>query len=203
MPNSCILETPRRWLCVAFRIANAGKLSTMRLRMILSGWCLVLGLSAAAVAQPPQPPDPAPDPLQANKALVRRYIEEILSANKMEKLDEMLGPDFTDSTPGALGSETGPNIIRAAQGRIRALFPTVQYQIDELVAEGDKVVARYTVRAATKEEEGVPSQKVEITGMTLFRIDDGKIREVWIINDQMELYRQLGFTIQPPESSKP
>lgn len=154
-------------------------------------------LAAPAVAQPPQP---APDPLQANKALVRRYVEEVLSANRMEKLDEMLGPDFTDSTPGALGSETGPDVIRAAQGRIRALFPTVQYQVEDLVAEGDKVVARYTVRAATKEEEGIPSQKVEIMGMTLFRIADGRIREVWIINDQMELYRQLGFTIQPPES---
>ena len=160
---------------------------------------LLLLWTAAAVAQPL----PAPDPLQANKALVRRYIEEVLSANKMEKLDEMLGPDFADRTPGAMGSETGPDIIRAAQGRIRALFPTVQYQIDDLVAEGDKVVARYTVRAATKEEEGIPSQKVEITGMTLFRIAEGRIREVWIINDQMELYRQLGFTIQPPESPKP
>src|SRR5215212_3337279 len=156
---------------------------------------LLLLVATTATAQPA----PAPDPLQANKALVRRYIEEILSANKMEKLDEMLGADFTDSTPGALGSETGPDIIRAAQGRIRALFPTVQYQIDGLVAEGDKVAARYTVRAATKEEEELPSQKVEITGMTFFRIADGKIREVWIINDQMELYRQLGFTIQPPE----
>lgn len=159
-------------------------------------------LALPAAAQPPQQAL-APDPLQANKALVRRYVEEVLSANRMEKLDEMLGPDFKDSTPGALGSETGPNIIREAQGRIRALFPTVQYQIDELVAEGDKVAARYTVRATTKEEEGIASRKVEITGMTLFRIADGRIREVWIINDQMELYRQLGFTIQPPESPKP
>lgn len=134
---------------------------------------------------------------------MKRYIEEILSANRMEKLEEMLGPDFMDSTPGAAPRVTGPDIIRAAQERIRFLFPTVQYEINELVAEGDKVVARYTVRAATKEEEGVPSQKVEITGMTLFRIAEGKIREVWIINDQIELYRQLGFTIQPPESSKP
>jgi len=164
---------------------------------------LLFLLAAAAAAQVAQPPAPAPDPLQANKALVRRYIEEILSANKMEKLDEMLGADFVDSTPGALGSETGPDIIRAAQGRIHALFPTVKYQIEELVAEGDKVAARYTVRAATQEEEGIPSQKVEITGMTLFRVADGKIREVWIINDQMELYRQLGFTIQPPESPQP
>lgn len=158
---------------------------------------LLFLLAAAASAQPPAP---APDPLQANKALVRRYIEEVLSANRLEKLDELLGPEFTDSTPGAKGDETGPDVIRAAQSRIRSLFPTVEYQIDDLIAEGDKVVARYTVRAATREEEGVPSQKVEITGMTMFRIAEGRIREVWIINDQIELYRQLGFTIQPPDT---
>lgn len=155
---------------------------------------LLLFLSVAAAAQPA----PAPDPLQANKALVRRYIEEVLSANRMEKLDELFGPDFRDSTPGTQDTGTGPDVIRATQSRIRTLFPTVQYQIDDLVAEGDKVVARYTVRAATKEEEGIPAQKVEITGMTIFRIAEGKIREAWIINDQIELYRQLGFTIQPP-----
>ena len=167
---------------------------------ILGTTLIAVLLAIPAAAQPAAAPA---DPLQANKALVRRYIDEVLTANKLEKLDEMLGPDFTDSTPGALGAETGPDIIRGAQARIRSLFPTVQYQIDDLVAEGDKVVARYIVRAATREEEGIPSQKVEITGMTLFRIADGRIREVWIINDQMELYRQLGFTIQPPESPKP
>jgi predicted ester cyclase len=162
---------------------------------------LVLALLAVPGASGQAPPSTAAaNPLEANKALVRRYIDEVLSANRLEKLEEFLGPDFTDSTPGALGSETGPDIIRAAQGRIRALFSTVEYQIDDLLAEGDKVLARYTVRAATKASEGIPSQKVEITGMTVFRIADGKIREVWIINDQMELYRQLGFTIQAPES---
>lgn len=158
---------------------------------------LLLLLPAAAFAQP------APDSLQANKDLVRRYVEEVLSANRLEKLDEMLGPDFMDSTPGAKVKETGPDIIRAAQARIRAVFPTVEYRIEDLVAEGDKVLARYTVKASTREEEGTPAQKVEIAGMTLFRIADGKIREVWILNDQVELYRQLGFTIQPPDSSKP
>lgn len=162
---------------------------------------LVLALLAAPAAQGQAPQDAAgADPLEANKALVRRYIGEVLSANQLDKLDELLGPDFTDSTPGAAGSESGPDVIRAAQARIRALFHTVEYQVDDLVAEGDKVVARYTVRAATKASADSPSQKVEITGMTLFRIAGGKIREVWIINDQIELYRQLGFTIQPPEN---
>lgn len=135
------------------------------------------------------------DPFQANKALVRRYIEDILSGNRMEKLEEYLAPDFIDHTPGADAGETGPGVVRGSQERIRALFATVDYRIEDLVAEEDKVVARYTVRAATKE-----ALRVEITGMTIYRIAGGKIRETWIINDQVELYRQLGFTIQPPEN---
>lgn len=160
-------------------------------------WALVLSLFAVlpAAAQTSE--------ITANKALVRRYVEEVLSANRLDKLDELLGQDFTDSTPGALARVTGPDIIRAAQARIRALFPTVEYQIEDLVAEGDRVVARYTVQAATKASEESPSQTIKITGITVFRVAEGKIREVWIINDQMELYRQLGFTIQPPETPQP
>lgn len=145
----------------------------------------------------------ATDPFQANKDLVRRYIDDILSGNKVEKLEEYLTPDFVDHTPGAETGEFGPDVVRGAQKRIRTVFPTVEYKVEDLVAEGDKVVARYTVRAATKEAEGTPPQRVEITGMTIYRVVSGKIRETWIINDQVELYRQLGFTLQPPESKTP
>lgn len=160
---------------------------------------LILSLAVPALAGAQE----APDPFQANKALVRRYIEDILSGNRVEKLEEYLTPDFIDHTPGAETGEFGPDVIRGAQKRIRALFPTVEYRIEDLLAEGDKVVARYTVLAATKEVAGAPSQRVEITGMTIYRIVGGKIRETWIINDQVELYRQLGFTLQPPESKTP
>lgn len=158
--------------------------------------------AAPVLAQDAAPPASPKDPVETNKDLVRRYISEVLSANKLDKLDEMLAPDFTDNTPGLLTGETGPAVIRKAQERIRAIFPTVEYTVEDLIGEGDKVVARYTVNAATKEEQGAPAQKVHITGMTIFRISGGRIRETWIINDQVELYRQLGFTLQPPEQAQ-
>ncbi len=169
----------------------------MRRRILLSVCLLLLpGLSGAASGQDaaPAPADPVAD----NKALVQRYLSEVLSANRLDKLDEMFAPDFEDHTPGLASGETGPVVIRKAQERIRELFPTVEYTVDDLIGEGDKVVARYTVQASTKEAEGAPAQKVHITGMTIFRISGGKIHETWIINDQVELYRQLGFTLQPP-----
>lgn len=163
---------------------------------------LILSL-APALAGAAEAQETAPDPLAGNKALVRRYIEEILSANRVEKLEEFLTPDFIDHTPGAETGELGPDVVREAQKRIRTIFPTVEYRVEDLVAEGDKVVARYIVRAATKEAEGTSPQRVEITGMTIYRVVNGKIRETWIINDQVELYRQLGFTLQPPENKTP
>lgn len=176
------------------------------MRIVLSAALAVsLAVSLLVCAAPvfsQETPSPQ-DPVSANKELVKRYIAEVLSANKTDKLDEMLGPDFTDNTPGLLTGETGPVVIRKAQERIRSVFPTVEYAIEDLIGEGDKVVARYTVNASTKAEEGAPAHKVRITGMTIFRVSGGKIRETWIINDQVELYRQLGFTLQPPEQSQP
>jgi predicted ester cyclase len=166
------------------------------MRTLLS---VVLLLAAPVFAQ--EAAAPPADSVAANKELVKRYVSEVLSANKLDKLDEMLAPDFIDNTPGLLTGDAGPAVIRKAQERIRAIFPTVEYVIDDLIGEGDRVVARYTVNASTKAEEGAPAQKVHITGMTIFRVSGGKIRETWIINDQVELYRQLGFTLQPPEGT--
>jgi len=163
-------------------------------RRILPVLLLLLGSVGASAQETPAPADPVAD----NKALVRRYLSEVLSANSLDKLDEMISPDFVDNTPGLASGETGPAVIRHAQERIRGVFPSVEYVVDDLIGEGDKVVARYAVNAAT-----LAGQKVRITGMTIFRIAGGKICETWIINDQIELYRQLGFTIQPPEATGP
>lgn len=157
---------------------------------------LLLLPGAALAAEPAAGAD-------VNKALVRRYIDEVLSAGRLEVLDELVATDFVDRTPGAPEDQKGPDVIRETQKRARDIFPQVRYTIDDLIAEGDKVVARYTVQAATKETESAPSRKIEITGITIFRIAAGKIQEAWIINDQIEMFRQLGFTIEPPQQTPP
>lgn len=143
--------------------------------------------------------------LEANKTLVRRYLEEVLTAGRFALLDELFSPGFVDRTPGAPADVRGPEAIRAAQRRARQLFDDIRYTVDDLVAEGDRVAARYTVRATRKptaEDDGKP---VEVIGITLFRIADGRIQEAWIVNDQIELFRQLGYTLAPApkEPEKP
>lgn len=156
-------------------------------------------LALPALAQTPQETAPTrEDPTAANKALVRRYVNEILTAGRLEMLDQLLSPDFVDSTPGA-PDVRGPEVIRQSQQRARELFPEVEYKVDDLIAEGDKVVARYTVRATSKGSASEPGRPIEVTGVTIFRLADGKIREAWIVNDQVEMFLQLGFTLQPPK----
>jgi predicted ester cyclase len=150
---------------------------------------------------PTRPPEsrPSESPAEANKALVRRYLGEVLSLGRLDLLDQLLAADFVDSTPGAPKDVRGPQVIRAAQQRAREIFPVVEYQVEDLIAEGDKVVARYTVRATSKGSGSAPGRPIEVAGVTIFRLGDGKIREAWIVNDQIDMFLQLGYTLQPPQ----
>lgn len=168
------------------------------LRTALALSLLLLPLPSTVRSQDKPPEDPLAANLSANKALVRRYLSEILSAGRLELLDQLLAPDFVDSTPGAPRDVRGPQLVRTAQERAREIFPEVEYKVEDLIAEGDKVVARYTVRATSRSTGSSPGHPIEVTGITVFRIADGKIHETWIVNDQVEMFLQLGYTLEPP-----
>lgn len=159
----------------------------------------------AATAPPVVPPasPAAPDALAASKALVRRYIEDVLAGGRLDLLEDLVAADYADRTPGADAEGAGPEVVRRAQERLREQFRDVRYTIDQLVAEGDLVVARYTVQAVhqpRKAGDAATPRDISITGMTLFRVEGGRIRESWTINDQLEMFHQLGFTLKPPAS---
>ena len=178
-----------------------------QIRTVLLLLAALLFAGGAARAQEPALPVPSAPPAQdtpeTNKALVRHYLQ-ILSGGTLADLDQVVGADFADRTPGVPGDVYGPDAIRASQRRARELFENIRYNLEDLIAEGDRVAARYTVRA-TRKGAGLGGKPVEVTGVTLFRIAAGKVREAWIVNDQIELFRQLGFTLQPPNTgpSKP
>lgn len=157
---------------------------------------LVLLAALPLAGQETAPAAPAPESPEANKAVVSRYLQ-MLDAGTFDDLEQVVGPDYVDRTPGAPASQ-GPGAVRDAQSRARALFQDIHYKVDDLIAEGDRVAARYTVRAARKSSGG-ESKPVEVIGITIFRLAGGKIRETWIVNDQIALFRQLGFTIKAPE----
>jgi predicted ester cyclase len=151
-------------------------------------------------AGPADTPPAAPDPLAAGKALVRRYIQDVLAGGRLDLVEDFVAADYADHTPGADAEHAGPELVRRTQERLRAQFRDVRYTIDQLVAEGDLVVARYVVEAVHQPPEAgaATPRAISITGMTIFRVEGGKIRESWTINDQLEMFRQLGFTLKAP-----
>ena len=180
--------------------------------LLLAAGLLVLAVpgwpqapAPAAAAEVVEAADPGAASLASNTALVRRYIEEALSSGNLKVLDDIVAPNYVDNSPGAEEGR-GPREIRAAQARIRVLFKDVRYHLDQLVAEGDRVVARYTVRAVRKADKetdaGDAGRTIEVPGMTFFRIADGHIQETWSINDQFSMFRQLGYVLSSPKEQK-
>ncbi len=127
--------------------------------------------------------------LEKNKALARRYQEEVWGKGDLALIDELLAPDFVDHSLPA-GMDPGfSGARRAVQGALDA-FPDGQWTVEDLIAEGDKVVIRWKMDATHEHEfRGIApvGKPVTIKGITILRIVGGKIAERWVNWDSMAL----------------
>jgi predicted ester cyclase len=131
---------------------------------------------------------------EANKDLVRRYTEEVFNNKRLAAIDEFLAPDLIDHT---LPPSLPPTIEGSKQAISMYLkaFPDLRATIDDLVAEGDKVVCRFTSHGTQRGAFGaLPSmgRRVHISSYLIARVRDGKIVEMWGLDDQLAMLRQLG-----------
>lgn len=135
--------------------------------------------------------------LDANKTLVKRWFDEVWNKGRAEAIDEMFAPDgiahgLSDDPAAPM---RGPAAFRPYQETLRGAFPNIEVVIEDLIAEGDKVVARCSVRARhTGDHLGVAASgaPVDFTGMTIVRIKDGKIVEGWNNFDFTRMNKQIG-----------
>jgi predicted ester cyclase len=137
--------------------------------------------------------------LEENKALVRRWFEETDKGNDTI-VDELCAPDYVDHSPPLPGMGEGSQGVKNANAALRAAFPDTVHLIEEQIAEGDKVVTRLRGRATfTGEILGIPptGEAVEITGIAIHRIAEGKLVEHWANADQLGLLQQLGALPTP------
>jgi predicted ester cyclase len=137
--------------------------------------------------------------VEANKAIARRLYEEVISAGNWATADELLEVNLADySNPP--GWPEGREGAKQNIGYIRSAFSGWNFTIEDLIAEGDKVVLRGTLRGRhTGEFFGIfpTSKAVEISGMHILTIKDGKVTEHWANNDDLKLMRQLGVIPEP------
>ena len=133
-----------------------------------------------------------------NKALVRRYYEEVLTQGNLALLDELFTPAFVSRGP--TGPEAGLEAFRQAVLRSRAAFPDLQVRVEDQVAEGEKVASRWMVRGTHRGAfAGVPptGRQVTATAIHIHRVADGRIAELWEQFDLLGLLQQLGVVPGP------
>jgi steroid delta-isomerase-like uncharacterized protein len=136
--------------------------------------------------------------LEENKALIRRFYEEVWHKGNLAIIDDIFAPDYIrhDLRPG--NPPAGPEGQKAIARLFRAAFPDVQTSLDLLVAEGDLVVGRWTTQAThTGEWAGVPptGKQATFAGVNIFRIANGKVVELWNHRDDLGLMEQLGAAV--------
>jgi steroid delta-isomerase-like uncharacterized protein len=141
---------------------------------------------------------------ESNKATSRRFFEDVFSRGKMDVVDEIISPNHVNHGPGALpGLPNGPEGAKQFVMTYRKAFPDTQFTIDEQIAEGDRVVTRWTAHGTQKGElPGIPvtGKGATVSGMTVDRYVNGKIVESWGIFDQMGMLQQLGVVPNPQQS---
>ena len=136
---------------------------------------------------------------EENKTLLRRFHQEVLNERKLEVIDQLCAPDIVDHSAPP-GSPPGMDWARQMISMLFAAFPDMKLTTEDLVAEGDKVVARYTMKGTHRGEfMGIPptGKEVFITGMEVNRVVGGKFVEHWEVMDQLGMMQQLGLAPPP------
>jgi len=133
--------------------------------------------------------------VEANKALVRRFFDEVCNGMKLDVADSLFAVNHTYHDP-IIRAEPGPEGIKRVVAPHRPAFTDLRWTVDDMVAaERDLVVTRWTGSGVhTGEVMGIPptGKRVTVSGIWIYRIAGGRIAESWSIWDAIGMVRQLG-----------
>jgi predicted ester cyclase len=131
-----------------------------------------------------------------NKALVQRFYEEVVNQKNQAALDQFIAPNAVNHTVPS-GLPQGPSQFLSMH--LNA-FPDVKVTVEDLLADGDKVVALISIRGTQQRAFRAVSptgKPITVTGIHIFRIENGKMVEHWGLVDRISALQQLG--VIPPQ----
>lgn len=137
---------------------------------------------------------------EQNKTLVRQMVEQVFNRGNMSMADEFLAPDFVEHEELPPGIPPGREAPKALFTMLRNAFPDFKATIDDIVAEGDRVVIRQTWSGTQKGEfMGIPptGKSVSFKVIDILRMAGGKCVEHWGVMDNMVMMQQLGAIPTP------
>ena len=151
--------------------------------------CTAVLLSAAALVH--SGPNPAPE--SANAALARKVFVEVYGAGHTDLVDRLYADDFIDDSPGG---GRGRALIKEAVAAFHQAVPDLRFEIEDVFTSADnKVVIRYAaVGTQTGPYAQIPptGKSIRVRGITIFQIENGRIKPEWTEYDRLGLLRQLG-----------
>jgi steroid delta-isomerase-like uncharacterized protein len=136
---------------------------------------------------------------EQNKTILRRVYKELFNTGDLSVADEIVALSYVNhnalpgETPGREGLKAFVNLLRTA-------FPDIHFTVEDQVAEGDKVVTRFTVKGTHKAEfAGIPAtgKPVAITAINIHRVTGNQIQEGWLNWDGLGMMQQLGVIPTP------
>lgn len=134
---------------------------------------------------------------ETNKAIVRRYLEQVIGEGRADLVEEFLAEGIELH---GTGLESGLEALGQWVIMMATAFPDRQMTIDDVVAEGDRVVARTTMTGTHQGEMlSIPAtgKAVMQPSITIFRLVNGKIAEGWFAADNLSFMQQLGVIPAP------
>ena len=134
---------------------------------------------------------------EENKAIVRRWYE---AGSDDEVTDEIVAPGYICHVP-PYPDIRGPEGAKEFDARSLAILPDLREEIEDMIAEGDKVAVRWTLSGTHEGESrlGVAptGRRISITGTSIMRFEGGKIAEQWSVFDLMGMMQQMGAMPAP------
>jgi len=140
--------------------------------------------------------------IEESKALVRRYYQDVLNGRRLDVLEQLAVVDYAehDPLPGQQDGRAG--LAQRVRLLVEAFAP--YFEIEDVVAESDRIVVRWTHTGThVGEFLGMPAtgRSFSIAGIDIYRTRDGKLAEHWHIVDQLSLLQQLGVIPAPAAAS--
>ncbi len=136
---------------------------------------------------------------EANKNVVRRLFEEVWNNGNLPVADQLFAPNYVHHDPSTPDVGRGPESEKKRATLYRTAFPDLRLTAEDIIAEGETVVARWSCRGTHKGDlSGIAptGKQFDISGITIVRLDNGKMVEGFVNWDALGLMQHLGVVPQ-------
>lgn len=141
---------------------------------------------------------------EQNRAIVKRIYREFIDELDPGAADELLAADITLHGVAAFGEGSGREEVKQGFSAFLSGFAERRTEVEDVIVEGDRIVARHTHHLKhVNEVFGVPptGRRLSVWGIDMFRVEDGRIAEWWVIDDNLGMMQQMGI-FPPPRKQE-